>query len=39
MERRAEEMGISSIELEEISNSLMDKGLIYEPNLRTLKII
>ena len=39
VERRAEEMGISSIELEEISNSLMDKGLIYEPNLRTLKII
>ncbi len=39
LERRAESMGISSIDLEEISNSLMDKGLVYEPNLRYLKRI
>ena len=39
LERRAEDMGISSIELEEVSNSLMDKGLVYEPNLRYLKRI
>ena len=39
LERRAETEGISSIELEEISNSLMDKGLVYEPNLRYLKRI
>ena len=32
-------MGISSIELEEVSNSLMEKGLIYEPSLKFLKII
>lgn len=39
LERRAESEGISSIELEEISNILMDKGLVYEPNLRYLKRI
>lgn len=39
LERRAEAEGISSIELEEVSNSLMDKGLVYEPNLRYLKRI
>jgi len=39
LERRAEAQGISSIELEEVSNSLMDKGLVYEPNLRYLKRI
>lgn len=39
LERRAEAEGISSIELEEISNILMDKGLVYEPNLRYLKRI
>ena len=39
LERRAESMGISSIELEEVSNSLMEKGLVYEPNLRYLKRI
>lgn len=39
LERRAEDEGISSIELEEISNILMDKGLVYEPNLRYLKRI
>ena len=39
LERRAEAEGISSIELEEISNNLMDKGLVYEPNLRYLKRI
>jgi len=39
LERRAESEGISSMELEEISNILMDKGLVYEPNLRYLKRI
>jgi RPA family protein len=39
LERRAESEGISSMELEEISNVLMDKGLVYEPNLRYLKRI
>ncbi len=39
LERRAEAEGISSIELEEVSNVLMDKGLVYEPNLRYLKRI
>ena len=39
LERRAEAEGISAIELEEISNILMDKGLVYEPNLRYLKLI
>lgn len=39
LERRAEAEGISSIELEEISNVLMDKGLVYEPNLKYLKRI
>ncbi|MDR2698140.1 MAG: glycerol dehydrogenase [Candidatus Methanoplasma sp.] len=39
LERRAESEGISSMELEEISNALMDKGLVYEPNLRYLKRI
>lgn len=39
LERRAEAEGISAIDLEEVSNSLMDKGLVYEPNLRYLKLI
>jgi len=39
LERRAESEGISSIELEEVTNILMDKGLVYEPNLRYLKRI
>ena len=39
LERRAEAEGISNIELEEISNILMDKGLVYEPNLKYLKRI
>ncbi len=39
LERRAEDMGISSVELEEITNSLMDKGLVYEPSLRYIKLI
>ena len=39
LERRAEAEGISSIELEEVSNTLMDKGLVYEPNLSYLKRI
>ena len=39
LERRAEQEGISSMELEEITDTLMDKGVIYEPNLRYLKRI
>jgi Uncharacterized protein conserved in archaea len=39
LERRSEAEGISSMELEEVSNTLMDKGLVYEPNLRYLKRI
>ena len=39
LERRAEAEGISSIELDEVSNTLRDKGLVYEPNLRYLKRI
>ena len=39
LERRAEQEGISSMELEKITNTLMDKGVIYEPNLRYLKRI
>ncbi len=39
LESRAEAEGINSIELEEITMSLMDKGLVYEPNLRYLKRI
>ncbi|MDR0523820.1 MAG: glycerol dehydrogenase [Candidatus Methanoplasma sp.] len=39
LERRAEAEGISSMELEEVSNALMDKGQVYEPNLRHLKRI
>jgi uncharacterized protein len=39
LEIRAESEGISALELEEISNTLMDKGLVYEPNLKYLKRI
>lgn len=39
LEFRAEAEGINSIELEEITMSLLDKGLVYEPNLRYLKRI
>lgn len=39
LERAAEAEGISAIELEEISDALMDKGLIYEPDLKRLKHI
>lgn len=39
VERAAEAEGISTNELEEISDALMDKGLIYEPDLRRLKHI
>ncbi len=39
VERAAEAEGISANELEEISDALMDKGLIYEPDLRRLKHI
>ncbi len=35
----AQNKGISEVEFEEISNSLMDKGLIYEPVLGKLKRI
>ena len=37
--RAAEEQGITETELEEITNSLMDKGLVYEPMLGRLKRI
>ncbi|MBO5669215.1 MAG: glycerol dehydrogenase, partial [Candidatus Methanomethylophilaceae archaeon] len=39
IERLAAEEGISANEVEEISDSLMDKGLIYEPNLGYLRKI
>lgn len=39
LEEEAGNRGISPMELEEITNSLMDKGLVYEPNLRYLKRI
>jgi len=39
VQRAAGEQGISDIELEELSNSLMDKGLVYEPMLGRLKRI
>ena len=39
VQRAAGEQGISDIELEELSNSLMDKGLVYEPVLGRLKRI
>jgi RPA family protein len=39
VDRRAALEGISSDEVEEISNSLMDKGLIFEPKLGFLKKI
>ena len=39
LERRAEAEGISSIELEEIFNILVEKGLVYEHNLKYLKRI
>ena len=39
LEDEASAKGISPMELEEITNSLMEKGLIYEPNLRYLKRI
>ncbi len=39
LEARAETEGITSMELEEITNTLMDKGLVYEPNIRHLKRI
>jgi len=39
LEEQAAAKGISPMELEEISSSLMDKGLVYEPNLRYLKRI
>ena len=39
IDRMAESEGISSTEVEEISDALMDKGLIYEPNLGFLRKI
>lgn len=39
IEKRAETEGISGMEVEEISNNLMDKGLIYEPYLGYLRRI
>lgn len=39
IDRMAEMEGISADEVEEISSSLMDKGLVYEPNLGYLKKI
>ena len=39
MDRRAEMEGIDANSVEEICNSLMDKGLVYEPNLGYLKLI
>lgn len=37
--KMAGDQGISDIELEEMTNSLMDKGLVYEPMLGRLKRI
>lgn len=39
LESKAMVEGITSMELEEITNTLMDKGLVYEPNIRHLKRI
>ncbi len=39
VERRAEAEGISAAELEEISDILMDNGMVYEPDLKRLKRI
>ena len=39
IKRRAEMEGITETEVEELSSALMDKGLVYEPNLNYLKII
>ncbi|HKM13654.1 MAG TPA: glycerol dehydrogenase [Candidatus Methanomethylophilaceae archaeon] len=39
VERSAEAEGISATELEEISDALMDKGMVYEPDLKRLKHI
>ena len=39
VERRAEAEGISVNDVEVICDSLMDKGLVYEPNLGYLKLI
>ncbi len=39
LEDAAAEKGISPMELEEITGALLDKGQIYEPNLRYLRLI
>jgi len=39
LQRMAEGQGINEVELEEITNSLMDQGLVYEPMLGRLKKI
>lgn len=39
LESRCQEEGISSMELEELIEGLLDKGLAYEPNLKYIKRI
>ncbi len=39
LEEETSKRGITPMELEEISNTLLDKGIVYEPNLRYLKRI
>ena len=39
LESRCMDEGISSMELEEILESLLDKGLAYEPNLKYIKLV
>ena len=39
LESRCAEEGISSMELEELIEGLLDKGLAYEPNLKYIKRI
>ncbi len=39
LESRCMDEGISSMELEEILETLLDKGLAYEPNLKYIKLV
>lgn len=39
LERRAAEEGIGPMELEEITDILMDEGVIFEPDLKTLRLV
>ncbi len=39
LEEETSKRGITPMELEAISNTLLDKGIVYEPNLRYLKRI